>query len=394
MSYVKEIKGVRVFTLHGCESLAVDICQELSKIIPVSLRDKEKITLSDYSWVKFSNENIQVQLKDSVRGYYAVIICSQTPALSDNILTLYALINALKNSGVAEIFLVFSYLPYSRSDRKNKERVSVMSDVFLGILNKYFGIQKILLLDPHASHLKHYCVPYAEEITAMYLIGDFLQAKIIDPNRLSDFLLTFPDASAKKRNERLVKELNLPFDYIDKIRPDDQQEIEIQKGICESSLKGKTCIMIDDEILSGGTARDDAENLKGAKETILITTHAPLITPLPSLSVLLKMLEEIEDKAKLLEVAKKIICTLANDPQVVPYQVEELVAKLEMSKIDRFIFTDSIPTISAKVKGHPKFTIISIAKLMAQAINRMLQNESITALLDPASVDLYRPNYD
>jgi len=394
MSYVKVIRGVKIFTLPGCEPLALDICQELTKIMPAELREGGKLTLSEYNFVKFSNENIQVQLKDTVRGYYVVIICSQTPQLNDNIMTLFAMLNAIKNSGAEEIFLIFPYLPYSRSDRKNKERVSVMGQVMLGILNKYFGIEKILLLDPHASHLKQYTSPYAEEITAMYLIGDYLRTKILDLKRPSDFLLTFPDASAKKRNERLVDNLGLDFDYIDKIRRNDEQKVEIQKGFGPSLVRGKTCIMIDDEILSGGTACEDAENLKGANEIILITTHAPLITPLPPTVKMIQNLEKIEDRKELLETAVKIIYTLSNYSLAIPFQVDELLLKLESSNINKFVFTDSIPTITAKVKGRPKFTIISVAKLLAQAINRMLQNESITELHDPDNVELYRPNYD
>lgn len=348
-------KGVRVFALQGSDQLATDVCQELSRKLPLDLQPEDGLILSRPKIARFSNENIQAQI-DDVRGHFVVVIHTQTTMVHERLFELFALLDAINNSGVGDLLLVFPYMPYARSDRKNQPRISVMGNALPRILQKAFGVRRVLLLDPHDTHTKHYFWPSADEITTVHLFTDYILNHLIPSKSGEEFLITFPDASASRRNEKLIEISQLPFDYIDKMRPRDDENPEIKKGIFAGFVEGKICIIIDDEILSGGTAIKDAQMLHdyGAKRIKFMAPHGIL-----------------------------------NDQKI---SVAELIKKLEDSPIDQLILTDSVPC-REKVDGHPKFKILPIAGLLAEAINRTIQNRSLTELHEQNNVSLYRPPY-
>jgi len=342
------LKGVRVFAVPGSHLLAVDVCAELNQRLPLSLRPKEGLQLSQIEIAEFSNENVQVQIPD-VRGQFVVVIHTMTPPVNTGVIQLFALLDAIQNSNPADLLLVFPYMPFTRSDRKNKPRISTMGHRLPHILTHSFGIRRVILLDPHDTHIKHYFEPSADEISAQYLIADDIN-QTLDGKKRDDCIIAFPDAGAAKRYEKLPGITGLGHDYIDKVRKEDDENPDIKKEIFAT---GKICFMVDDEVLSGNSAVKDARILKknGAKEVIMYFAHPVLA-----------------DKA---------------------LTSQQLMDKLEDSPIDRFICTDSIPC-GDKVAGRTKFTVLSIAGLLAEAINRAIQNESLTALHDPQSVEHYR----
>jgi ribose-phosphate pyrophosphokinase len=348
-------KGVKVFALEGSDQLAAEVCQELSRRLPMDLKPEEGLTLSRPEIVRFSNENIQAKI-DDVRGHFVVVIHTQTSPVNERLFELFALLDAINNSGIGDLLLVFPYMPYARSDRKNKPRISVMGNALPRILQRAFSVKRVLLLDPHDTHTKHYFYPSADEITITHLFSDWILNALLPQKQGEQFLVTFPDASASRRYEKLIDITKLPFDYIDKMRPRDDEDPKIKKGIFEGFVRDKICIIIDDEILTGDTSINDALMLHdyGAKRIKFMAPHGVL-----------------------------------NDKNM---PVADLIRKLEDSPIDQFILTDSIPCRD-KVEGHPKFKILPIAGLLAEAINRTIQNRSLTELHEQSSVGLYKPAY-
>ena len=348
-------KGVKVFALEGSDQLAAEVCQELSRRLPLDLQPENGLTLSRPEVVRFSNENIQVRI-DDVRGRFVVVIHTQTSPVNERLFELFALLDAINNSGIGDLLLVFPYMPYARSDRKNQPRISVMGNALPRILQRAFSVRRALLMDPHDTHTKHYFYPSADEITTVHLFSDYILNCLIPQKPGEQFLITFPDASASRRNEKLIDITGLPFDYIDKMRPRNDEDPLIKKGIFAGFVKDKICLIIDDEILSGNTAIKDAIMLKeyGAKRIKFMAPHGIL-----------------------------------NDQKML---AADLIKKLNDSPIDQFILTDSIPCRD-KVEGHPKFKILSIAGLLAEAINRTIQNRSLTELHEQDNVGLYRPVY-
>lgn len=357
-------KGVKVFIMPGCEDLGMVICEELKKRLPPDLNPyKEGFRPAEAKFVHFSNGNPQVQVED-VRGHFIVIIHTQVPPVNVNAIRLFALLDAIKNSRCADILLVFPYMPYARSDRKNKPRISVMGKLLPKILIKTFDLQRIIILDPHVTYIKEYYDPTADEVSAVYLFSHQINQIIAnDQANKEKYMLAFPDAGASTRFEKVPIITGLPFDYLDKLRKDDTETPEIKKEIF---CAGKICIMLDDEISTGGTAILDAKTLKNnkAEKVIMFATH-PALNP-KNEGVSLKDYREEEN----------------------PDEVNKLVETLEASPIDHFFFTDSIPC-SHKLAGRKKFTIIPVGGLLAEAIYRTIKDESLTELHDIKMVPSY-----
>ncbi|MCX6739738.1 MAG: ribose-phosphate diphosphokinase [Candidatus Parcubacteria bacterium] len=339
-----KFRGVKVFALPGSDILAEKVCFHLDQTLPIAFKPEGGLTLTRPDIFSFDNENVMAQI-DNVRGYFVVVIHTQCPPLHDRLFSLFALLDAIQNSNAADLLLAFPYMPYARSDRKDKPRISVMSKVMAEFLNNVLGVRRVMLLDPHDSHVKHYFKPSADEISSIYLYADFIKSLIAtqlagDTERI---MLAFSDASAAKRFSKLTELLpDLKHDYIDKYRKDHKGTLELQKEIL---CKGKIIIMVDDEVCSGNTAIQDAESLKtnGAEKIIMIAPHAPLA---------------------------KIGLTS-----------EQIMIRIKDSPIDQIIITDTIPA-EEKLKFSNKFQVISVAKLMALAIQQTILDESVTKLHD------------
>jgi ribose-phosphate pyrophosphokinase len=346
------IRGVKVMALPGSDILAANVCRELEKRLPGALKPEGGLKLTKPQVTIFDNENGQVQI-ENVRGNFVVVIHTQCSPVNQRLVELFLLLDAIYNSNPGELLLVFPYKPYARSDRKDKPRISVMSVALAHMLNNTFGVRKVLLVDPHNTTAKHYFKPSADEISTIYMFADYLMHYIqtkLGGNK-DDVLICYSDGGAAKRFAKLTEITRLPHDYIDKVRSG--KEVTIKREI---NAQGKICIMIDDEICSGGTAILDALALKenGAKQIIMFAPHAPLSK---------------EGKTS-----------------------EELIAALNNSPIDAFVFTDTIP-VEDKIKGHEKFKVLSVAGLLAEAIKQTIEDDSVTQLHEPENVGLYRPQY-
>ena len=306
-----QFSSVKIFTTTGSEVLANNVCQALKSRLPKKLLlDK----LGDSNIVYFSNGNIQAQVED-VRDCFAVVIHSQVPPVNEGLIELFALLDAIINASPADILLIFPYMPYSRSDRKNQPRISIMGHRLPNILTRSFGTKRVLLLDPHDSHIKHYFYPAADEVSAIYLIIDYLKRRFKDLSR-ENGMVVFCDAGSVNKYKSVAYHLGLPSAYIDKDRPNDYEKPKFTKVV--GDVKGKSCLLVND----------------------------------------------------------------------IKTSQTEVIKKLDQSPIERFIVTDSIPQDPRILSS--KFTVLSVASLLGEAIKRTIFGKSLTELHQIENVDLYR----
>lgn len=341
--------SVKVFSTTGSEDLASEICESLKPRLPDQLIPGGKLILSKSNVQRFSNENIQVQV-DNVRGHFVVVIHTQVPPVNDGLIELFALLDAINNARPADILLVFPYFPYVRSDRKNKPRISTMAHRLADIISVSFGIKRVILLDPHDSHIKHYFSPVADEVSAIYLMIDYLEREFFKTVPKEESVVVFSDPGSATRYKNVAYLLDLTTAYVEKDRPDDSEKPKFSKIV--GMVKGKHCLLIDDEILTGGTAIGDAEILReeGASSINMLAVH-PIL----------------RDKG-LTQAA--------------------LIEKLERSSVEKFIVTNSIPQ-NPKILGN-KFIILSIAPFLGESIKRSILGQSLTELHQRDNVKLYR----
>jgi len=348
---MSNVTPVKVFATRGSDVLAKEICAALQNRLSAEFQPNRRLKLSKSAVVRFSNENLQVQV-ENVRNHFAVVVHTQVPPINERLIELFALLDAIKGAQPADILVVFPYYPYARSDKKNQPRISTMGYRLAHILTHSFGIGRVLLLDPHDDHIKHYFDPVADEISSIYLFVDYLERNVFASRPKERSALVFPDEGASKRYSGVARLLRIPTAYIDKSRHNNREEPEA-KGIV-GEVRNKFCLMIDDEILTGKTAIEDAKKIltEGAQEVWMLAPHAVFA-----------------DK----RMAKS-----------------RLIKKLEDSSIQKFIVTNSIPLDSRLIAGMEKFTVLSIASLLAEAIKRAVVGESLTELYQLDKVSLYR----
>jgi len=338
---------VKVFSTSGSIELAQNVCQALRARLPKELQPGACLTLSNPGFEKFDNESILPHI-ENVRDHLVVIICTHAPGIHDQLFELFHIIDAVVNADAKEIMLAFPYYDYSRSDKKDQPRISVMSRFLAEIFNN-LDISKKLILDPHNDHVLQYFRPTANGISAVLLLTDYLEKEFLTAELKKNSVVVFPDNGAATRYREVSRILNLPTAYIDKQRISGKTA---PLGVI-GNIRQKHCLLFDDEILTGGTAIGDANILlaTGASSVIFLAIH-PILSS-----------GELPTSA--------------------------LIQKLQDSPIEKFIITDSVP-VSHKIVGASKFKVISIANLLAEAIKRSILGESLTELYQPGKVSLYR----
>jgi ribose-phosphate pyrophosphokinase len=248
-------------------------------------------------------------------------------------------------------------MPYARSDRKNEAHISSGGVLLPQIFGTVLGVHRTLLLDPHDTHVKHYfevgAIPAADEVTATLLLVSHLERMIEERGWTREETVTvFADAGAATRFRNVPNVLGVDQAHINKARGDASENPLVKEVV--GMVEGKHCILIDDEILTGSTAVKDADRLvnNGARSIIMASIHGPLAD---------KRLTE-----------------------------EEVMARLCDSPIEHFLLTDSIPCADKVAQGCPeRFTVVSVAPLLGEAIKRIALGQSLTALHSPKTLGLY-----
>jgi len=322
--------------------------EALAKGVFCELQDRVKKVTSRYcvetgelTVSRFSNENIEVQV-GNVRDHIAVVLHSQTPPVNDGLIQLFAVLDAINNAHPRQTFVVFPYMPYCRSDRKNRPRISVMGQRVPEILNRVLGVRRVMLLEPHDPHIKQYFVPTADEVPGVPLLVDYIRREYLNRWNHEDCVVVFADSSAAKRFEEVPTSLGLEPAYMYKTRVDNSESPQVKA--VSGNVRGKHCLLVDDEILTGNTVMKDAVVLKdqGAASVHMLAVHGIL-----------------SDKS------------LSN---------EQLINKLVDSAVDEFVITDSVPLKNKVQLAEGRIKVIPIAPLLAEACKRLILGESLSEL--------------
>ncbi len=331
---------IKVFATTDTLGLARKVEKELSERLGEHA-DEFCVEMGEVKVSRFSNENMEVQV-DNVRDHIVVVLHTQAPPVSDGIVELMALLDAVNNAHPRQTFVAFPYMPYSRSDRKNRPRISVLGQRLPEILNNVLGVRRVLLVEPHDPHLKQYFVPTADEIPGTQLMVEHIRETLFKTNAPEQCVLVFADAGAAKRYEELPFALGIDQAYIHKSRTDHSESPTIRA--LTGQVRGRHCLLVDDEILTGNTVLKDAKLLKeaGALSVSMYATHAVFA-----------------------------------DQRI---SHAELMEKLSNSEVDQFIVTDTIPVAHKVAMAPDRFLVLPIAPLLGEAIKRMILGESLSEL--------------
>jgi len=277
----------------------------------------------------FSDGEIWLRYKNNIRGADVFIVQPTNPP-SDNIIELLLMIDAAKRASAKRITAVIPYFGYARQDRKDQPRVPISSRVFMDTIVSA-GANRILTMDLHSSQIQGFAnIPF-----------DHLYAKPIFIERLKKLIsgkkytMVSPDIGGVKFSRSYAKVLNLPLAIVDKRRPKHNQAEVVH-------LIGKTdfehVLIVDDMIDTGGTVTEVANMLeeRGCKSITVVATHG----------------------------------LFSGD----------CVKKITNSPIDKVIVTNSVNT--PEEKRFDKLEVVSAAQLLADAIMRIHNEESISKIFD------------
>ncbi len=242
--------------------LAEEICDYL-RIRPTPMR----IT-------KFPNENIFVQIKQSVRGKDVFLIQPLGRPVNDMVMELLITIDALHRDSAGRITAVVPYYAYGRTDKKDQPRVPITARLLADLIT-VAGADRFLTIDLHAGQIQGFFTIPTDELTARYLFIDYVRL-----NKLTEqAVVVSPDVGAVRRARNFAHSLNLPLAIIEKRRSLDGSKTEMYNLIGE--VAGMTCLLIDDEIDTAGTLTQAAYFLKeaGATDIIAFSTHAVFSEP-------------------------------------------------------------------------------------------------------------------
>ena len=283
---------------------------------------------------KFKNEECRVEISENVRGSEVFVVQSTCKApngnsVNDSIIELLLMIDALKRASAARITVVIPYYGYAKQDKKTKGREPISAKVIANLL-KISGAKRMVTLDLHAAQIQGFFDGPVDNLMAMPTLCNYLKNEGLRDNKI---VVVSPDAGGVHRAELFAKRLNSSLAIVFKRRPEpDVSEVTDIVG----DVSGKIAVIVDDMISTGGTLAKAAEAIlaRGATKVYTVATHG----------------------------------IFAGDA----------IGVLERSPIEKVIVTNTIPLPG--IENHPKFVQLSIAQILADAINRITTNRSVSEL--------------
>ena len=299
--------------------------KQLSNKISKNLKNK----LVNTSIRKFADGEIYIEINENIRGNSIFIIQSVSSPANDNLMELLLCIDALKRSSAKNITAVIPYFGYARQDRKVVPRTSISAKLVSNLITKA-GADRVVTVDLHAGQIQGFFDIPVDNLFATPIFARHVKKKIKSKN----LICVAPDVGGTERARALGKILNVGLAIVDKRRPKPGQS-QVMNII--GDVKGKTCILVDDIIDSGGTIVNAAKALKdrGAKEVYVYITHGVLSG--------------------------------------------EAVNKIKKSVIKNLVITDTIDNMN-RVKGAKNIEVLSISSLMGEAIKRISNSTSVSDL--------------
>ena len=300
--------------------------QELAKEIGEYL----SVPLTDYDLIEFPNQNLLPRLHGSVRGQDVYLVQSLDAPVHRNIMELLLMIDTLNRDSAGRITAVVPYMSYARSDKKDQPRVPIGARLLADMI-EVAGADRYMTIDLHAGQIQGFFSIPGDVLTAFHLLSDYFMGKDLENTVISTVDLGFA-----KKGRNFAAKLGTPLAFVEKRRAQDDPRARATSVIGE--VEGCDVILVDDEVLTGGSVVEAVEILKqhGAKEISLSFAHALLVPP------------AVEKFAEL--PLKEIVCTNTID----------------------------IP----EEKRLPNMRILSVAPLLGEVIRRAHEGRSVGELFN------------
>jgi ribose-phosphate pyrophosphokinase len=283
----------------------------------------------------FANGEIMVRFLESVRGCDAFVLQSHTAPINQWIMEHLIMVDALKRASAKRITVVMPFFGYARQDKKSAGREPISARLVADLFATA-GADRLMAVDLHTAQIQGFFDGPVDHLFALPILADYLAAKL-DVNHVT---VVAPDAGRVRVCERWTDRLGTPLAMIHKRRdPHVANQVKVFEVV--GQVAGRTCILVDDMIDTGATITKAAEALfeQGAERVIAAATHGVLSGA--------------------------------------------AVDNLKNSRISEVVITNTLPV--PQEKQFDKLTVLSIAPLIARAINEVFNDGSVTSLFDGQS---------
>ena len=305
---------------------------------PLAARIAEALltTLGRANVSRFSDGEVRVEILENVRGRDVFVVQPSCAPTNDHLMELLIMVDALHRASAGRVTAVIPYYGYCRQDRRVRSmRVPISAKVVADMIS--ISTDRVLTVDLHAEQVQgFFSIPVDNIYASPVLVKD------ITARDYQNVIIVSPDVGGVVRARAIAKHLNdADLAIIDKRRSQDNNQAEVMNII--GNVTNKVCIIVDDIVDTAGTLCEAAYALKlrGATQVVAYATHAVLSG--------------------------------------------QAVERLQHSELDELVVTDTIP-FSQPAAERTKIRQISISDILAQSINRINMEESVSVLFDDLSL--------
>ncbi len=318
-------KNLMVFTGRAHPELSEEVASLMGiSLIPTSAHE-------------FANSEIYVRFQESVRGSDAFVIQSHTAPVNEWIMEHLIMVDALKRASAKRITVVMPFYAYARQDKKHRGREPISARLIADLFATA-GADRLIAVDLHTAQIQGFFDGPVDHLMALPVLSDYVKEKYGAGDTSSDLAIVSPDAGRIKVAEQWSARLGgAPLAFIHKTRDINRPNESVANRVV-GEVQGRTCILVDDMIDTGGTIVKATEALmnEGAGRVVIAATHAILSDP--------------------------------------------AVDRLKNSRAAEVVVTNTLPIPSDR--HFDKLTVLSIAPLIARAIREVFEDGSITSLFD------------
>jgi ribose-phosphate pyrophosphokinase len=316
-------KTLQLFSGSGNRELAEEIAEGLG------------VPLGDVELSTFANGEKYCRLGENVRGSDVFVLQGHCEPINDHLMEQLIMIDALKRASARRITAVCPFYGYARQDRKATGREPITARLLADLLT-VAGADRVVVVDLHTGQIQGFFDFPVDHLTAVPMIADHVAHAIAG----DDVTVVAPDAGGGKLARRFAtclraQGIDAELAFVDKERPKGTHNVAVARQVV-GAIEGRTCVLIDDMIDTGGTLTSAAELLveRGAESTIIAATHGLLSGP--------------------------------------------AVDRLKNAPVREVVVTNTLPVPSEK--HFAALTVLSIAEIVAEALRAVFTDTSVSEI--------------
>ena len=315
--------------MRGADGPLMLLCGTANPELGRKISEDVGVPLAPMEITRFADGEYDVKIGESVRGHDVFVIQPTCPPVNENYMELFVTLDALRRASAARINAVLPYYGYQRKEKKTRARDPISAKLMANFL-QVAGAERMIVLDLHAEAIQGFFDIPVDALTASKILASHIRSR----HGRQPLVIVSPDVGGTARARAIARLLECPLAIIDKRRPRDD-DIEVLNVI--GDVRDSRCVVVDDLISTASTLAGAATALRaeGAVSVDVLATHG----------------------------------VLSNGA----------LRKIDEADVDEVVVTDSIP-LSPEGQRNPKVSQVSVAPLIAEAIVRIHEGRSVSAL--------------